>query len=188
MVDMSGDVNEPPYQQRCPGNDNVCPPPDDSLPSTSSRTTRSCNVKRNVTLSCAKKPMPKKPVVPVKKLSSKSKKKKDTPQKPPKISVIEAEDSDCLVCKKEVESDAKALQCDRCNLWNHAKCIAMSEEEYVLISTSGDEWYCVGCRVMPPLLPRWNKPQDSDEVIVNLDIGEVVNSVESKNFQRMPCL
>ena len=164
VVDMSGDENEPPHQQRCPGNDHVYPLPDNPSPSTSSRTTRSRNVRSNVTPVYAKKPLPKKaviqspnnvsrrqsvrrsvtPVVPVKKI----KKKKDTPQKPPKISVIEAENADCPVCKEEVESDAKALQCDRCNLWNHAKCLDMSDEEYVLISNSCNEWYCVGCRVI----------------------------------------
>ena len=34
VVDMSIDENEPPHQQRCPGNDNVNPPPDDPSPST----------------------------------------------------------------------------------------------------------------------------------------------------------
>ena len=34
VVGMSGDENEPPHQQRCPGNDNVNPPPDDPSPST----------------------------------------------------------------------------------------------------------------------------------------------------------
>ena len=33
----------------------------------------------------------------------------------------------------------------------------MSDEDYLLISNSCNEWYCVGCIVMPPLLSSLNE-------------------------------
>ena len=48
VADMSGDENEPPHQQRCPGNVHVYPPPDDSSPSTSSRTANNVELTSDV--------------------------------------------------------------------------------------------------------------------------------------------
>ncbi|KAG8316591.1 hypothetical protein J6590_047732 [Homalodisca vitripennis] len=54
----------------------------------------------------------------------------------------------CGSCKKVVEDDSKSFLCEgMCDIWYHATCVDISDEEYDLIVVLGDKsrWFCDGC-------------------------------------------
>ena len=55
--------------------------------------------------------------------------------------------SQCGICRKEVRTREKGVQCDLCFGWFHLKCGSISEKMYIDIEEISDiEWYCKGCR------------------------------------------
>lgn len=48
----------------------------------------------------------------------------------------------CTCCGKPCKSNQRALQCDECNLWSHAKCSYISNNEYSRLSLTDDKWLC----------------------------------------------
>ena len=53
--------------------------------------------------------------------------------------------SACLVCQKTVRSNQRAIFCDCCLEWTHAKCAFLSNEEYIILGRSYDPWFCTHC-------------------------------------------
>ena len=51
----------------------------------------------------------------------------------------------CSQCKNEVKESDKAVQCDECNFWIHAKCNGLSDDEYSKLLKSDDDWCCKDC-------------------------------------------
>ena len=51
----------------------------------------------------------------------------------------------CVCCERPCKNNQRALQCDGCNLWCHAKCTYVSQDEYNRLSSSDDTWYCNAC-------------------------------------------
>ena len=51
----------------------------------------------------------------------------------------------CGVCSKAVRSNQKAILCEVCYYWLHAKCIGMSEPEYIDLQNSDEPWCCSTC-------------------------------------------
>lgn len=52
----------------------------------------------------------------------------------------------CCVCLKGCRKNQKAIQCDECQGWFHAKCISMPSSEYNLHALSNDSnWSCNSC-------------------------------------------
>ena len=51
----------------------------------------------------------------------------------------------CVCCETPCKNDQRALQCDGCNLWCHAKCTYVSQDEYNRLSITDDTWYCNAC-------------------------------------------
>ena len=48
----------------------------------------------------------------------------------------------CTVCSKPVQSNQRGVQCDMCDLWNHATCGSVERETY--LNLKGD-WHCPSC-------------------------------------------
>ncbi|XP_048575802.1 uncharacterized protein LOC125557331 [Nematostella vectensis] len=51
----------------------------------------------------------------------------------------------CGLCKKPVKSNQRGLQCDSCNIWNHAKCMDISIPSYESLANSSCLWLCPKC-------------------------------------------
>ena len=72
----------------------------------------------------------------------------------------------CGICSKNVNSNHKAIQCDRCNYWNHIKCDNIDNKTYEYLKHSNDceIFYCRLCKY-----EMFTSQNVSDE---NLDIIE----------------
>ena len=59
----------------------------------------------------------------------------------------QASDYPCGVCQDEVDNDAQALLCDKCNFWCHISCVGLSENHYNLLMNTSDSftWVCYRC-------------------------------------------
>ena len=51
----------------------------------------------------------------------------------------------CSVCLKFVRSNQRAILCDNCSNWTHAKCAYLSNDEYVMLGSSAEPWFCTCC-------------------------------------------
>ena len=51
----------------------------------------------------------------------------------------------CACCERPCKNNQRALQCDGCNSWCHAKCTRVSQDEYNRLSSTDDTWYCNAC-------------------------------------------
>src|ERR1700759_375384 len=53
----------------------------------------------------------------------------------------------CPCCKLWVLATEMGLQCDICELWSHANCVEISEEEYNFLNEhKGIAWFCSPCK------------------------------------------
>lgn len=55
----------------------------------------------------------------------------------------------CGICDKNVGWNAKAIQCDGCNVWYHSKCANIGPRTYSLLSRSSLNlsWVCIQCGI-----------------------------------------
>ena len=51
----------------------------------------------------------------------------------------------CGICKKSVNSNHRALQCDICDFWVHIKCNGLSDSDYLRLQLSDEKWFCSKC-------------------------------------------
>ena len=51
----------------------------------------------------------------------------------------------CTVCSKGRRKNQKAIQCDSCDGWFHAKCINMKSTEYSQLCNDSMAWECMSC-------------------------------------------
>ena len=51
----------------------------------------------------------------------------------------------CVFCKKGCWSNQRAIQCDECDSWYHAKCIDMTKREYKNLADPSLSWICMTC-------------------------------------------
>ena len=54
----------------------------------------------------------------------------------------------CLICKKEVITDA--IECSVCRNWLHRNCAKLSKKDLIKLSNNDYYWYCVHCTVLFP--------------------------------------
>ena len=55
----------------------------------------------------------------------------------------------CRVCMKPGRRNQRAIMCDDCDFWHHAKCVDMTAAEYVRLSDSPEYWHCRLCTLPP---------------------------------------
>ncbi len=65
------------------------------------------------------------------------------------------EDPNCPVCRVDVGEAENGIVCERCNVWSHALCVQISEEEYAELMDSEEHWYCVSCQVIRANIIKW---------------------------------
>ena len=63
----------------------------------------------------------------------------------------------CALCTKGCRKNQRAVQCDECDRWFHAKCINMNHHEYLDISTLAAYRSCMDC-----LFPNFDVPTRSE--------------------------
>ena len=51
----------------------------------------------------------------------------------------------CCVCSKGCHRNQRAIQCDECNGWFHARCVYMKKAEYNKLSNTSLSWQCLKC-------------------------------------------
>ena len=52
----------------------------------------------------------------------------------------------CSICSKGCPSNQRAIQCDGCDKWHHAKCGNMGADEYFSLATNeSSTWMCFNC-------------------------------------------
>ena len=59
----------------------------------------------------------------------------------------------CVLCAKGCRIKQKAVQCDECDRWFHAKCIIMNHREYLDVSDLATNWSCTDCLFPGPFSP-----------------------------------
>ena len=59
----------------------------------------------------------------------------------------------CVLCAKGCRANQKAVQCDDCDRWFHAKCMNMNHREYLDVSNSTANWCCTDCLFPGPFSP-----------------------------------
>ena len=72
----------------------------------------------------------------------------------------------CGKCNKPVKNNQKGLQCNRCDVWYHAKCELVSNNVYDLLSNTNNEWFCGYCS-LPPLSDSFFLPSTSSNSSVS---------------------
>ena len=60
--------------------------------------------------------------------------------------LLEHMNSSCTACSKPLRN-RKAIECDLCDQWYHHKCTVVTSKDYYRISTIGELWLCVSCRL-----------------------------------------
>ena len=76
----------------------------------------------------------------------------------------------CGVCLKGCRKNQKAIQCDDCDVWFHAKCSGVTDGEYANLSVnSNTNWYCFKC-VFPFEL------NDCNGMDVAAGVGQIPNN------------
>ena len=82
----------------------------------------------------------------------------------------------CAVCKKGCKRNQRAVQCDECDLWYHAKCTGITNEDYKSIAQPRANWSCNDC-----LFPGLDGSVSSEQFAENSTAAE--NSVKpNKNI------
>lgn len=56
----------------------------------------------------------------------------------------------CVECDRPVAKNQRGIMCDNCDMWSHAKCINMSNEDYDRLSSTDvnapeEHWFCSQC-------------------------------------------
>ena len=78
----------------------------------------------------------------------------------------------CGVCSKGCRKNQKAIQCDDCNVWFHAKCTGVNKTEYANLSARPNtNWTCMNC-----LFPNYDLNNESSEESVRA--GLTANSFD----------
>lgn len=55
-------------------------------------------------------------------------------------------DSDCKMCKKEVEENDKGVACEFCDNWFHIDCVGINDDVYKALNDVCLFWFCADCQ------------------------------------------
>lgn len=84
----------------------------------------------------------------------------------------------CFVCYKGCRKNQKAIQCDSCDGWFHAKCIGMDSVEYTELDDDSKRWDCMKC-LFPQCISLTIGSENSLNV-GNKNLSSVIDSVGKK--------
>ena len=68
------------------------------------------------------------------------------------------------MCRVDVAADAHGIICDTCNVWYHAECLNMSEEEYRNNGESPIPWTCSRCQQIKANNLKWGKHIGEEDI------------------------
>ena len=66
------------------------------------------------------------------------------------------ENVSCPICAIDVANDQRGLVCDMCKSWYHADCLYMTENDYLILSVSPDDWFCDHCLSVRASRIKWD--------------------------------
>ena len=64
----------------------------------------------------------------------------------------------CGLCNQHVPENENAVCCDKCDKWNHARCLNLNEREYDKLAASVEQWICPKCDVRGPQARKRGQP------------------------------
>ena len=67
----------------------------------------------------------------------------------------ETEDVNCPICKIDVVDGVNCICCDNCDIWYHAECLNMSDEELESNSGAPIRWVCSRCQHIKANNLKW---------------------------------
>ena len=94
----------------------------------------------------------------------------------------------CPICSIDVtdNADERALICDRCQTWYHSDCLYMSQNEYLNLHNSSDDWFCDHCKSIRANMIKWGCLEGETNIasVIN-DAYKVITSWR-KNIFTLP--
>ena len=86
----------------------------------------------------------------------------------------------CGVCVKPVKSNQKAIQCDYCSRWYHARCCNINNPIYDALANSSCMWNCCDCG-----LPSFSSQCTSTVRVMSLNCCSLRSHSKRLDFQLM---
>ena len=75
------------------------------------------------------------------------------------------DDACCPLCKEEVTTIQKGVQCNMCSKWSHKTCLNLSDEEYMVLTEDHDNpWFCARCMNIKANKIRWGEYEGETEI------------------------
>ena len=72
----------------------------------------------------------------------------------------------CPLCTVQVCDDELGLLCEKCDTWFHPECLYISNEEYVTLQESNEQWFCDHCKSIIANKVKWGN-YEGEEIILN---------------------
>ena len=90
----------------------------------------------------------------------------------------------CGMCTKSVRKNQRAILCDGCERWFHAKCMSIDIASYNRLSESDDEWFCDTC-ILPKFSDSFYSVHEEDPSLSN-NIMTINNSSVAQSCHPEP--
>ena len=92
----------------------------------------------------------------------------------------------CPLCTLIVADDTRGLCCDHCSTWYHANCLFISEEEYMAMSNSPDDWYCDRCSNIKRNKIKWGPYEGEEDISREIKKAYLEITKWKKNMFTLP--
>ena len=74
----------------------------------------------------------------------------------------------CGLCLKTCRRNQRAIQCDMCDIWYHAKCVNMSKADYLEQTDESKSWECNKCLFSNTEFEGESYSNENDNLVHNL--------------------
>ncbi|XP_057305356.1 uncharacterized protein LOC130642284 [Hydractinia symbiolongicarpus] len=94
----------------------------------------------------------------------------------------------CNICKKNVNNNHRAIQCDICNHWIHIKCNNLDNTSYNLLKQSTTPWFCIDCTAKTLPFQNLNNDQfflNSKNINFKCNTSSQLNITPSENIEAL---
>ena len=89
--------------------------------------------------------------------------------------------ADCSICFKNVLHRQRAIFCNTCKHWIHLKCTALTQNDYMALSSCADDWYCSRCFSMVFPYNLFDDEEDFLSSLFNCDNLVLTITVSANN-------
>ena len=91
----------------------------------------------------------------------------------------------CGICSKPCRWNQKAVACDECDQWTHAKCLGITNSMYNDLANSSVAWYCATCnQPNHSLVPSDSSQSHSPDTSI-LQAGTAHAQASTRTFSRL---